>query len=71
MLGPIGFEGDLRNLAMIGPASGDTLSALRRTAMEQHHVRMLGMDLIELVPDQADIVKVEATGEGDLRPGGQ
>jgi len=32
---------------------------------------MLGVDLIELVPDQADIVAVEAAGEGDFRPGRQ
>jgi hypothetical protein len=32
---------------------------------------MLGVDLIELVPDEAVIVEIEATCEGDLRPGGQ
>jgi hypothetical protein len=32
---------------------------------------MLGVDLIELVPDQAMIVAVEAAGEDDLRPGRQ
>ena len=71
MFGPIGFESDLRNFAVVGPAGGDALSALRRTAVQQHHLRMLGVDLIELVPDQAVIVEVEAAGEGDLRPGGQ
>jgi hypothetical protein len=55
--------------AVVGPAGGHTLGTLRRTAVQQHHVRMLGMDLIELVPDQADIVEVDAAGEGDLRPG--
>src|SRR5258706_2885224 len=71
VLGPVGLKGDLRNLAVIGPAGSDTLCALRRTAVQQHHVRMLGVDLIELVPDHPVIVAVEATGEGDLRPGGQ
>ena len=70
MFGPIRFEGDLRNLAVVGPAGGDTLGALRRTTVQQDHVQMLGMDLIELVPDQAVIVAVEAAGEGDLRSGG-
>ena len=37
--------------------------------MQQYDVRMLGVDLIELVPYQAVIVKVEPAGEGDLRPG--
>ena len=39
--------------------------------MQQHHVGVLGVDLIELVPDQAVIVEVEPAGEGDLRPGRQ
>ena len=56
---------------MVGPAGGDAFGALRRTAVQQHHVGMLGVDLVELVPDQAVIVVVEAAGEGDLGPGGQ
>ena len=71
MFGPIGFEGDLRDLAVVAQPGGDPLGALRRTAMQEHHVRMLCVDLIELVPDQAMIVTVEAAGEGDLRPGRQ
>jgi hypothetical protein len=55
----------LGHLAVVGPAGGDTLGALRRTAVQQHHVRVLGMDLIEF------LVAVEAAGEGYLRPGGQ
>ena len=69
-LSPIGLEGDLRNLAVIGPTGSDALGAFRRPAMQQHHVRMLGTDLIELVPDQAVIVEIETAGEGDLWPGG-
>ena len=69
--GPIGLEGDLRHLAIVGPAGGDALGALGRAAMQQHHVRVLGVDAVELVPDRAVIVEVEPTGEGDLRPGGQ
>ena len=41
------------------------------SAMDQHHVRMLGADLVERVPDQAVIVEVEAAGKGDLGAGGQ
>ena len=52
VLGPVGLEGDLRNLAVVGPAGGDALGALRRAAVQQHHVGMLGVDLVELVPDQ-------------------
>ena len=33
----------------------------------QHHVGMLGVDLVEAVPDQVVVVEVETTGEGDLR----
>ena len=67
VLGPVGLEGDLRHLAVVGPAGGDQLGALRRAAMQQHHVGMLGVDLVEPVPDQAMVVEVEAAGEGDLR----
>lgn len=35
--------------------------------MEQHHGAVLGVDLVERVPDQPVIVKVETAGEGDLR----
>lgn len=34
--------------------------------MQQHHVPMLGMGLVEPVPDQGDVVKIEPTGERDL-----
>jgi hypothetical protein len=39
--------------------------------VQQHHVGMLGVDLIELGPDQAMIVEVEPAGECDFRPCGQ
>ena len=70
VLGPVRRKADLGDAAMIGPAGGNLLSALRRFAMHQHHVRMLGMHLVELVPDQLVIVVVGAAGDGDLRPGG-
>ncbi len=52
---------------MTGPAGGDALGAFRAAAVQQHHVGMLGMDLVEPVPDRVVIVEVEAAGEGDLR----
>ncbi len=39
--------------------------------MQQHHVGMLGVDLVEPVPDRAMIVEVEAASKGDLRPRGK
>jgi hypothetical protein len=39
--------------------------------MQQHHVGMLGVDLVERVPDRGMIVEVEAPGEGDLGSGGK
>ena len=71
VLGPVGLEGDLRHLAVVGPFGGDEFGALRRSAVQQHHVGMLGVDAVELVPDQAMIVEVEPAGEGDLGAGGQ
>ena len=49
--GPVGLEGDLRHLAMIGPACGGFLGAFRRAAMDEHHVGMLGEHLVEHGPD--------------------
>ncbi len=34
--------------------------------MQQHHVGVLSVDPVELVPDQAVVVEVEAAGDGDL-----
>ena len=51
---PVGLEGDLRDLAVVGPAGGDALGALRRAAVQQHHVGVLGVHLVEPVPDPRD-----------------
>ena len=48
MTGPVGLEGDLRHFAVLGPAGRDALGALRAAAMQQHHVGVLGVDLVEL-----------------------
>ena len=66
-----GLEGDLRDLAVVGPFGGDQLGALRRSAVQQHHVRVLGVDLVELGPDQPVIVEVEPAGQRHLRSRGQ
>ena len=70
MFCPVGFEGDLCDLAVIGPGGRDAFRALGRSAVHQHHVRVLGVDLIELGPDRPVIGGVTAR-EGDLRSGGQ
>ena len=59
------------HLAVVGPAGGDALGARRRAAVQQHHVGMLGVDLVERVPDRVMVVEVEPAGEGDLRSGGK
>jgi hypothetical protein len=67
--GPVGLEDDLRDLAAIGPAGGDALGPAGAAAMEEHHVRMLGADFVERVPDAADIVAVGAAGKRDAGAG--
>jgi hypothetical protein len=39
--------------------------------MQQHHVGMLGVDLVEPLPNRVMIVEIEAAGEGDLGPSGE
>ena len=67
--GPVGLEDDLQNLALIGPAGGDAFGAARAAAVEENHVRVLGADLVERVPDADVIVAVGPAGEGDARAG--
>ena len=67
---PVRLERDLRDLALVGPFCRDQLGALRAAAMKKHHARMLGMDLVERVPDQLMVGDIGPTGEGDLRAGG-
>jgi hypothetical protein len=71
VLGPVGPEGDLGHLAVICPTGSDQFGSLRRPAVQQHHLGVLDMDLIELRPDQAVIVEVRAASHGNLRAGGQ
>jgi hypothetical protein len=44
---------------------GDALDAARAAAVQQHHVEVLGADLVEGVPDGLVIVAIGAAGEGD------
>jgi hypothetical protein len=39
--------------------------------MEQHHVGVLGMDLVETIPDQMMVVEIEPAGQSDLGSGRQ
>src|SRR5690606_42147536 len=40
----------------------------RRSSDLQDHVRMLGVNLVETIPDQGVVVEVEAASECDLGP---
>ena len=48
---PVGLEDDLRDLAAVGPAGGDTLGAARAAAVQQHHVGIFRVHLVEHGPD--------------------
>src|SRR5262249_10094057 len=50
------------------PFRGDQLGALWRAAVDQDHVGMLVVNLVQTIPDQAVVVEVEAASECDLRP---
>src|SRR6266478_7233656 len=63
MLGPVRLESDLRYLAVNSPFGGDQFGALWRTAMDEDHVGMFGVDLVEAIPDQVVVIEVEATGK--------
>src|SRR5437588_329173 len=68
---PVRLEDDLRDLPVVSPAGGDALCAFRTAAMQQHHVGMLDVDLVERVPDGGVVVEVEPASEGDLGSGGE
>ena len=48
VFGPVGFEGDLRDLPGLGPFGGEEFCALRAPTVEKDHVGIFGPDLIEL-----------------------
>jgi len=63
-----GVESDLWHLSLSGPFRGDQFGAFWRTAMDEDHVGMLGVNLVEAIPDQVVVVEVETAGKRDLRP---
>ena len=67
VLRPVGLESDLWHLPVGGPSGGDQFGALWRPAMDQHHVAMLGVHLVETIPDEAVVVEVETASESNLR----
>src|SRR5262249_14805255 len=67
----IRLEGDLWDLAIVGPAGGDAFGAFWTAAMDEHHIGIFGVNPIEGIPDGAMVVEIEAAGEGDLGTGGK
>src|SRR3954447_20632349 len=67
--GPVGLEGDLGHLPLVGPAGGDALGPLGRAAVHQDHRRMLLAHLVEGRPDPGVVVVVDPAREGDARTG--
>src|SRR3546814_13395039 len=53
--GPVGLEDDLRDAAIVSPAGGDFLGALGTATVDQHHVGMLGVRLVDGV-DRKSVV---------------
>ena len=68
---PIRLERDLRDLSGVGPAGGDEFGAGRSPAVQERHVAMSGVELVELVPDQRVVVVVGTAGQGDPGTRGQ
>jgi hypothetical protein len=64
---PVGLEGDLGHFALLAHFEAIS-SAPSGAAMQQDHVGMLGMNLVETIPDEVVVVEVEPSGERDLRP---
>src|SRR3546814_5928384 len=62
---PVRAESDLRHPALVGPAGRSALGAGGRRPMQQHHVGMTGMNLVERRPDMAVVVAGGAAADGD------
>ena len=62
--GLVRLEGDVGDLAGIDPARGDELGAHWRSAVQEHHVGMFCVDLVEDIPDPLVVVASDASGEG-------
>lgn len=68
---PVRPEGDLWNLARVGPASGSAFGTGGRCSMQKDHVGMTPMNPVEDVPDGRVIVAIGATCEGNAGAFGQ
>ena len=51
---PVGLADDLVDAALFGPACGDALDA-RAAAVHEHHIVVLGADLVEPVEDRSGV----------------
>ena len=67
--GPVRLKDDLLAIAIVGPAGRNAFGAFWRSAMEEHHVVVLGADLVEGGPDGSSVVYLLSAGEGDLGAG--
>ena len=66
-----GLKAIWATLRALAQAAAMRSAPLRAAAVEQHQAGMLGMNLVEPVPDGAMVVEVETAGEGYLGAGGQ
>src|SRR3546814_3859523 len=64
---PVGLESNRGDLAVARPAVGDVLGAARGAAVEQNHVGVAGVHLVERCPDAPMIMIVGAAGDRDPR----
>jgi hypothetical protein len=71
VLGPVGLEGDLRHLAVVGPAARCVRRPSGDPPCSSTMSGCLAWTLSSVGPDQPVVVEVEPAGEGDLRSAGQ
>lgn len=64
---PVGFENDLRYVALVGPGGGDAFGPAWSAAVQQDHVGMFPMDAVEGCPYGRMIAAIEPAAKGDLR----
>ena len=69
--GPVGPEGNLRHLPVIGLFRTDQLGTSGPSAMQERHARVLGSHLVEHVPDPGMIVAFGPARDAMRRPAGK
>ena len=67
---PVGLADDLVDAVALGPA-GRYLLRARTAAVDEHHVFVLGLDLVEMRDDFAYVVRLLAARDGDERSLGE